>query len=421
MKEIKNEIFLQNFIFFSILENQMMRQTFPIIYKSRVFKVDPICLSKSSRKFNELYETYIKDNQKNNSFQLGIQYDSFSERNVENFLKLCQNLPTDVQDSEMEEICTIAKLFQADKIYEVGVDFIHKSIDPNFSVSDNFFNDSNSKKYLFLEREPIESKENETETTDSEFDSSTSGSDSVFSSQNQTSEDIKNLPAYKPNSSENIQSKENNSHTKTTYINTIRILPVVKSALYTIHVDHHIMKHRHFTCVKDSQVCLSAKQKKKVIVVASGPFVHLHHHYKNQNNYVSKIVQSNGWYNTVENSEQTFVIRYTPGFKSKQALMNVSFLFKGTLFSWISEDPNCQNTANLYNQKLVGVYHRIPIKSKKNIILRNSNNDTTFILRKMDKGTFEVECHPDLPVTIAFAIAISDIVGPYHDIETSFK
>lgn len=399
----------------------MLNQTFPVIYKTRIFKVDPICLSKASRKFGELYKTYIENNQKNNTFQLGISYDSFTERNVENFLKLCQNLPTDVQDNEMKEICTIAKLFQADKIYDVGIEFIHKSIDQNFSVPDNYFDESTGKRYLYLEREPIEKDHIQNDTSDSEFNSSTSGSDSISSDQNAASQDISNLPAYKPNSDvSDTQSKENDNHSKTTYINTIRILPVVKSALYVIHVDHHIMKHRHFTCVKDNQVVLSAKQKKKVIVVASGPFVHLHHH-NNLNNYISKIVQSSGWYNTVENSEQTFVIRYTPGFKSKQALMNVSFLFKGTLFSWISEDPNCQNTANLYNQKLVGVYHRIPIKSKKNIILRNSNNDTTFIIRKMDKGTFECECHPDLPATIAFAIAISGIVGPYHDIETSFK
>lgn len=396
----------------------MIHQSFPVIYKSTTYMVDPSYLCKASRKFRELYKTYVEDNQKDNSYQLLISCDSFTERNMDNFFKLCQNLPTDVQDSEMEQICQIARMFQADHIYKIGCDFIQHNINPNFSVPEDAYNESNGKRYLNLEREIKNDQKNVTTNEPEVLSSTSSGdsSDSIFDS----NENINNLPAYKSNNkTDNNQNKEN-AKSKTTYINTIRILPVVKSTLYTIHVDHHLMKHRHFTCVKNSQVVLSAKQKKKIIVIGAGPFVHLHHH-QAPGNCISKIVQSNGWYNTVENSEQTFVIRYTPGFKSKQNLMNVSFLFKGTLFSWISEDPNCQNTANLYNQKLVGVYHRVPLKSKKNVILRNSNSDTTFIMRKMDKGTFEAECHPDLPETIAFAIAISGIVGPYHDIETSFK
>ena len=96
---------------------------------------------------------YIEDNERLNGIHLEVLGDKFSYRNMNNFLKLCQNLPTDVDNSEMEEICEIAKMFGAEKIYNTGVAFIQQNLDANFSVPDNKYDGSDGKKYLFIHDE----------------------------------------------------------------------------------------------------------------------------------------------------------------------------------------------------------------------------------------------------------------------------
>lgn len=53
----------------------------------------------------------------------------------------------------MKEVCEIAKMFQADKIYNIGADFIKQNIDPNFNIPDEKYNGSNGKSYLVIEGE----------------------------------------------------------------------------------------------------------------------------------------------------------------------------------------------------------------------------------------------------------------------------
>ena len=132
----------------------MQNQIFYVFYKDESFVVDPSLLYNSSRKFKELVDH--ADNLQ--SIHLKINYEQFSTRNVVNFLRLCQNEPTDVQNSELEEICLIAKMFQADQIYKTGFDFIKSSINPNFSIPENKFDDSNGEQYLIIESD--EEKEN---------------------------------------------------------------------------------------------------------------------------------------------------------------------------------------------------------------------------------------------------------------------
>ena len=58
-------------------------------------------------------------------------------------------------------------------------------------------------------------------------------------------------------------------------------------------------------------------------------------------------------------------------------------------------------------------FNHIPIQSKKNLMLKNKDGHPTFLVRKMDKKTYEIECFPTLSPLIIFALGISDIVGPY--------
>lgn len=106
----------------TILQNQ----TFPVIYKNRAYMVDPNGLINSSFKVKELINPFLKNNFQITELRLQVVYCIFSNHNMENFLRICQNLPADVRNSEMKEICDIAKMFQADNIYNCGIDFIHK-------------------------------------------------------------------------------------------------------------------------------------------------------------------------------------------------------------------------------------------------------------------------------------------------------
>lgn len=96
--------------------------------------IDPSMLYNSSAKFVQLVQPF---GARATQYQLVILRQGFSERCIDNFLKLVQGLPTDVLDSEMKEICEIAKMFQSEQIYQTGLNFIQKSIDPSFFVPEN--------------------------------------------------------------------------------------------------------------------------------------------------------------------------------------------------------------------------------------------------------------------------------------------
>lgn len=89
--------------------------------------IDPSMLYNSSAKFVQLVQPF---GARATQCQLVILRQGFSERCIDNFLKL-------VLDSEMKEICEIAKMFQSEQIYQTGLNFIQKSIGPSFFVPEN--------------------------------------------------------------------------------------------------------------------------------------------------------------------------------------------------------------------------------------------------------------------------------------------
>lgn len=105
----------------------------------------------------KLIDPFLKDNFQITELRLEVVYCIFAIRNMENFLRICQNLPADVQNSEMKEICEIAKIFEADSIYKCGLEFIQKYIDPNFFVPEAKYSD---KPYLVIECDISESASN---------------------------------------------------------------------------------------------------------------------------------------------------------------------------------------------------------------------------------------------------------------------
>lgn len=105
---------------------------FPIIYDDYTFYVDPFSLIKESFRFKELIGPYVNDYTQMKEIHLLIHGNQFTRRNMNNFLRICQQLQTDVKNNEMKEICEIAKMFQADAIYNKGLAFIQANEDPNF-------------------------------------------------------------------------------------------------------------------------------------------------------------------------------------------------------------------------------------------------------------------------------------------------
>ena len=144
----------------------MIDQPITVIYQNESFLVDPYLLSNSSRKFQEL----INSSQENiQNIHLKLLNNKFTPRNVDNFLKICQNQQTDVKNSELEEILLLAQIFGADQVFNTGLNFIHQTIDPNYIVPNQTPEDLSS---LILENENVQSHFQNVNLNELEFDDS---------------------------------------------------------------------------------------------------------------------------------------------------------------------------------------------------------------------------------------------------------
>lgn len=333
-----------------VFTQYLTNQTFSILYNGNIFMVDPASLSKSSMKFRELIEPFIENCEPLTNATLNVSTNTFTNRNMENFLKLCQNLPTDVKDDEMKEICEIAKMFEAKKIYDKGLNFVQNSIDSEFYVPDYKYDESNGKKYLFITvKKPSE------RTLDSED---------------------------------------------------------VKSVIYQIKIESRGIKKPIYRFVKDDETLLfSAKKNYYDIFIVDGSDVHIE---KNKQNHIGQIHQHTDGYNIIRARDLKFKLWYVNSGKPDDLSIEVSFPFDDQRrVEWSPKKPVHDPVKDKYFLNFAGNYHRVPIKSSRNIVLQNADGHSTFICRKMDQKTFEVECLPEINPLIAFEIGLSDIVGPY--------
>lgn len=354
----------------------MLNQTFPVIYRNNYYMVDPSCLSSSSRKFKELLNYFLDTGYDIQSLRLKIEYDKFSERNIYNFLKLCQNQQTDVQNSEVQEICDIAKMFRADEIYNKGITFIQNSIDPNFFIPYNKYSD---KQYLFIETDDT-NLIHHANLNELEFDDDYNNTN--------PSDMIKNN-----NCSSKNQSTSNDQNVK------------YQSVCYQIQVETPFMKCRRFQFIKDGVTIFTGKQKDNEIVISAGNNAHIN---ENKQKNDARITQNREGFNIITTEDQTFRISYVAQSSiEKKYSLNLSFIYKKSELSWSTKIPRSSTTIN-------GENNHVPLPSKKNIILQNPAGQITFIVRKMKKKLYEAECHLLLSPIIAFSIAISQIVGPYY-------
>lgn len=339
----------------------MSNQTFIVVYQGERFIVNPLLLSNSSFKFRDLISE-VKDDF--HQYHLRIEYDKFSSRNIQNFLKLSQNQQADVQDSEVKEICYIAKMFKANEIYKKGISFIHTNIDPDFFVTDNQFDEINGIRYLNLEKETSQTQ--------------------IF---NINVKDIKNTE-----SESKIKNKDNNKEN-----NKKKLLPVY----YEITSEIPFGKCPRFYLRKGDKILYMAKQKESIIYIGEGNDFHIG---KKLSEAHVKIIRDQPEYNVVYMKDQRFKVRFNQH-KDGTYSVYTSFILNGQYIVWKNREPKDISSFN-------GFLNHMAIDSKKNILMQNSDNKVTFIFRKVGKKTYEAECHHSVDPIIVFAISLSEMIGP---------
>lgn len=335
----------------------MQVQTIPVVYQNECYFVDYSSLHNSSLKFRQMMKPYLDNGTDLQKLQLRILYDKFNAKNVNNFLKICQNQQNDVLDNEVEEICEVAKLFQADQIFNTGINFVHNKIDPNFNIT-NKFDESKGEKFLVIESmKNFVRKSHIIDLNELEFE-------------DDNNDDVKRK---------------------------------VHSICYQIVVLKQMMKCKRFYLLKDKKVLFMAKQKLNEIFIGEGENFHIKE-MKFENS--AKICQNADGYNVINTDDQEFKVTYVPVGYKKHFSLKTSFTHNGKKLDWSPKE--IENMS-----KLVGEFNHMPIQSKKNLLLKNKAGHPTFLVRKMDKKTYEIECLPSLNPLIIFALGISDIVGPY--------
>lgn len=336
----------------------MSNQTFPVIYKDKEYKIDPSKLFNASRRFAKLVQPLGSSAKQ---AHLIILCENFKHRNIENFLKIVQGIQADVQDSEMKEICEIAKMFQADQIYNTGLQFIQKNIDSSFFIPNTKYEDDDQ--YMMVELPIIRG----TESSDIQFDIE------------DEEQDRKQEPA------------------KTKY----------STIIYEIHTDNRKMKCPRYRMARNGETLFSAKKKGLEIIIGKGPEVHI----KSKDNHCAKIVQEQ-LSNTIIADGQKIQLKYVRFRDSKSTSMNVSFEHNGQTLSWAAKEPKRNEKTGKYSLNLTGLHRHKPIPSNKNSAMINSQGKIMFITRKMGDNFYEVECLPKLSPTIVFCFGLSSIVGP---------
>lgn len=325
-------------MFLSYHFNKTMNETFTIIYKDERFNVDPTKLQVSSNKFKELIINKDID-----QYSMRILNNIFTIQSINDFLKLCEDKEVNLEKVNIKEICLIAKMFQANQIFNKTINYIHKSIDNNYSIPTSQIEEFSRNEYLVLE--------------------------------------------LKMNDIEHDEIQTNNKKKS-------------RSICYQIKTDNPIMKCQRFYLMKENQIIFMAKQKNDDIFIGEGDEVHLS---EKKINKPVKIKRNCKGYNVVNTNDQEFLIKYLKyGEKTKVCL---SFHHDGEVNHWNPKHSKSK-------ESIKGEYNHKPIKSKKNMVLQNERNHSTFILRKMAKKTYEIECHRAVNPVIAFSIAISQIIGP---------
>lgn len=350
----------------------MQNPTITVIYQNENYMVDYNKLLNSSAKFRQLMQPYIDNAVDPRRLQVRIIYDKFNPRNVRNFLKMLQNIKNDVHANEIPEITELAKLFETESIYNKGMTFIHSRIDPNYSVPNNFY-ETETEKFITIEL-----------------------------AKNLLSQHAKSLNELQFNDKFDLTEPKMDMRQSKIESKSTSSLNEIHSICYKIQTLNPFMKCSRYIFSHEGRILFTAKQKVNEIFIGQGNDVHIH---ENKFDNRAQILQNADGYNIVNTDDQQFKINYIPIGSKKQYSLQTSFNHKGKMLDWSPKDPATITT-------YAGEFNHEPIPSKKNIILKNPAGKPTFIVRKMAKNVFELECADTLNPLIVFAVGLSQVIGP---------
>lgn len=379
----------------AIITQSLPNQTFPVVYNDTIFMVDPVATASASLKFKELIDPLINDNQQLNNARIIVVGNEFTNRNIENFLKLCQNLPTDVHNDEMKEICEIAKMFKADQIYNTGLKFIQDVIDPSFNVPDDKYDESNGQAYVYVELQRKESNESNKPQNDVNDGNDVNGVNDV----NDVNDVSKN---------NNVPQKAEDHDNP----DLEKMYGGLDSVVYQVKIENRGLKCPIYRFYIDENLKFSAKKKDYHIYIVEGDDIHVK---RDKCDHIGHIHQYPDGFNMIRANDTKFKLQYVNSGKPDELSISVSFPLNDARVNWTPKTPKYDPLTDKYYLNFNGNYHHSPIKSSRNIVLQNSNGHSTFIVRKMDPHCFEIECLPVIDPLIAFGIGLSDIVGPYSN------
>lgn len=366
-------------------------QIISVIYDGTTFFVDIISLSNASSRFRKIIQPYVHDQEQLKTLHLEIHGSQFSKRCMNNFLRICQNLPTDVQDSEVKEICEIAKMFQASNIYKTGISFIQSKIDQNFSIPD----------YKYDTDETVMSIVENLKLNDIKLDDDYVGSE------------CSNKLLNKKYDGKSVTQATSKQIDKESCKNDVKKDPKRKnSVIYIVRAEKNVLKGRTYKFIHNDRILYSAKQKYHEIFICDGDCINI----RNQQNHVAHIIQKEeNHFNLIKIGDVDFNLFYVDSDIPDHLSIDVSFPANRHVISWFPKPPKYSLDEHKYGLNFQGEYKRIPIRSTKNLVLQNKAGHKTFIVREMGKNLYEFECNHNVDPLIAFTIGLSHVVGPYTD------
>ena len=176
-------------------------------------------------------------------------------------------------------------------------------------------------------------------------------------------------------------------------------LKPIDKICYQIKSKIPLLRSSCFYFMKDNKIIYMAKLKYNKIYIGEGDNFHIRKN-KENSTHIDRNIQG---YNIIRNSDQEFKIKYSKD--GQRFPMTATFTYNGHKIRWDPKDAE-------YQEFIKDGSKIKPCKSKKNLMLQNSYNHPTFILRKMSKIFYEVECFPTVDPLIVFSIALSGIIGP---------
>lgn len=184
--------------------------------------------------------------------------------------------------------------------------------------------------------------------------------------------------------------------------------------IYQIRLKKHAIRANTFYLMANNIVIQMAKKRGVSIFIGQGHNVHI----SEKSKHLGKVIQTLEHYNIIYIHNHKFKIKYTKLPETGKYSITFKFTENHLGLDWTPIDKDlCSNTKLC--PEICGQFNHSPIPSRRNTVLENLNGCIKFIVRKMKNNIYEIECPANLDQTIAFALGICQIVGPFEIIDSS--